>query len=521
MADENHAEWLKEGVKRWNRRRRKVRFKPDLSGIRFFDYLPPDFRRDPKTSRYFERIDLSDANISSADLSNLNFSNAKFTGANLHNSDISMSNFAHSDFTLADLSRANASLSHFPYCMFDRTIVAGTQFNGAVLEGAIFIAVTMPQDQVKTTPINAAAFFEKQEDYIKYGKPLEIGAPGDQILERASNQRLLERDGTRKNRYDVFYATNRDPIFLRGELSDFGTQNFGVLSFGVCEVIVPEGHRIGSLGSPLWKRLINRRDDRLVIENNIWLSEDLFWMLIKDTGSRMKVSENPTVFIHGFNTSFEQAVLRSAQIGYDLGIGQGIGLFSWPSKGKIWGYSADETSVEASKYLLADFIEAFTKIVPRQKINLIAHSMGCRCLIGALEVLSNGRSSILGRLNQVIMAAADIDSGVMPNQGRVVVIRCKRMTSYVSDLDKALQISGWLHSFPRVGITPPTFILKGMDTIVVNDLNLGHLSHTYVSSSRTILHDVFELLKKNTDPSERHAIEAVSDGASRYWKIRN
>jgi esterase/lipase superfamily enzyme len=75
-----------------------------------------------------------------------------------------------------------------------------------------------------------------------------------------------------------------------------------------------------------------------------------------------------TLFIHGFNNSFEDAILRAAQIGYDLGIGQGIGLFSWPSQGVKTpkGYTTDEATAEASKYLLADFIEQFVHTVPEK-----------------------------------------------------------------------------------------------------------------------------------------------------------
>ena len=61
MSNKLHTDWLREGVRKWNYRRKKVSFQPNLSGIRFFDFLPRDFRDKPKTSRFFEGIDLSDA----------------------------------------------------------------------------------------------------------------------------------------------------------------------------------------------------------------------------------------------------------------------------------------------------------------------------------------------------------------------------------------------------------------------------------------------------------------------------
>lgn len=113
MADQWHVSWLKEGVERWNQRRRKVEFSPDLSGIRFFDFLPSDFRDAPKTSRYFERINLSDANLTGSDLSTLNFSKADFSGAILLNANMSKSNFDGAIFLNANLLGANASRSSF------------------------------------------------------------------------------------------------------------------------------------------------------------------------------------------------------------------------------------------------------------------------------------------------------------------------------------------------------------------------------------------------------------------------
>ena len=42
---------------------------------------------------------------------------------------------------------------------------------------------------------------------------------------------------------------------------------------------------MGSLGSPRWKRLINRYDDRIKLDQIIYLNEDLFWKLIRETSN--------------------------------------------------------------------------------------------------------------------------------------------------------------------------------------------------------------------------------------------
>lgn len=501
MAVRAHVEWLREGVSRWNKRRKRINFAPDLSGVNFFDLLPADFRDTPKTSRTFEKIDLSDADLRGADLSNSNFQRANFERALLQNADMSLSNFDDAKFKETDLSSSNVMQSSFDGALFQEANLTNLEFEGAELSGASLVSVTMPKRNIGRVVAQGAKFYETVAAYRNSRAVLQGSSDSGSISFDTTNNRALDLK-TPKNKYDVFFGTNRMPILERGALTGFNSKKSAEINYGLCEVIVPEGHKIGSLGSPLWKRLRNQKDDRLKIDNLIALDEELFFRHLVDSADKMKIEHRPTIFVHGFNNSFEAAVLRAAQIGFDLGIGQGVGLFSWPSKGKVGAkaYSSDEAAAEASKYLLADFIEKFVTNTRSSSVNVIAHSMGCRCLLGALEIFSNGRKSILKSVNQVILAAADVDTAIMPHLGKAATNYPRRTTSYVSDQDRALKVSGWLHSYPRVGFVPPTFVMSGMDTIVVNNDDLGTLSHGYVGSSRTVLSDIFDLLSKNKDP---------------------
>lgn len=519
MANEWHVEWLNEGVRRWNKRRKKVTFIPDLSGLDLFEALPPDFRDAPKTSMYFEKIDLSDADLSGADLSGSNFAKANFTNANLSGAKLSLSNFNGAKFTNANLSNADASSSIFYNARFENSVLKGANFEGANASEAIFISSPIEQSQIASMERKDIKVFASRSAY----RESVTAFHGQAQYENFSKSYTVEDTRTPKNKYDVFFGTNRQPKVEQGAIVGFGSLRDTKLNYGVCEVIVPEGHEIGSLGSRLWKRLRNKQDDSLRIDALISLNEELFFDHIKTTAAKMKIKERPTIFVHGFNNSFEYTVRRAAQIGVDLGIGQGIGLFSWPSRGNNnpVSYSADEAAAEASKDYLADFIEKFLEHSGDGSINIIAHSMGCRCLMGALELLASDRISALAGINQVILAAADVDAGMMQNLGKHAVMNCTRTTSYVSDKDKALKLSKWLHDFPRVGISPPTFVLDGMDTVLVNDESLGLVAHGYIGSSRTVLNDVFALLKHNAAPEERYAIAPVSSGYGNFWRMKD
>lgn len=521
MADDWHVTWLKEGVDRWNRRRKKVRFRPDLSGIRFFDLLPEEFRDSPKTSRYFEKIDLSEADLGGADLSGLNFAKGKFLGADLSNADMSLSNFSSADFTHANLTGVEARNSLFIGADFERSTLTGASFAESNADDAVFIQSYVSSEQRAELASSSAQFFSRVQDYLEWRSARraegdKLGSKG-QAVKEAGAEKLKAKP---KNLYDVFFGTNRTPILERGALAGFSENISSKLSFGICEVLVPDNHQVGSLGSPLWKRIWRRGDDPLRLENLVYLNDTLFWEHIRQSTARMKVKEKPTLFVHGYNTSFIDAALRAAQIGFDLGIGQGVGLFSWPSSASTKSYLADEAAAEASKYALADFIEQFVAESEQRSINLIAHSMGCRCVLNAIEVLANGRKSVISRLDQVILAAADVDSNLMPNLGKHAISYSSRTTSYVCGEDFALKVSGWLHGYSRIGFRPPTFVLGGMDTIVVNDKNLGDFSHGYIGTSRDVLNDVFALLKSNSPPSERFSVAAVQDGGVQYWRLK-
>ncbi len=519
MAIQAHVDWLKEGVKRWNKRRKRVDFSPDLSGIRFFDFLPKDFRDDPKTSRTFEKINLSGANLESCDLSDLNFRGANFSHANLTNAEMSLSNFNGTKFENAKLVGVTVTGSRFNGALFVQTQLDGSAFSEAVMKNATFVDID-PTPSVSTMLIaKGAAIFSDVFAYRnrEQGSSLAVQSPLEMVVGQVRSSAAEQDDRTRKTKYDVMFGTNRNPIVEREAIVDFGGDTNGAMRYGICEVIVPESHQVGSLGSPLFKRLLNKKDDRLRIEELVSLDEALFSKHLRDSAETMRNKHVPIIFVHGYNSTFTQSVLRAAQIGYDLGIGQGVGLFSWPSKGKKRGYFADEESVEDSKDQLADFIHLFVESSITKSVNIVGHSMGCRCVLGALNVLSVKKPEILERVDQVVLAAADVNARLMPKLAQATLQSSNRTTSYVSNKDKALGLSAFALRYHRVGLTPPTFVMNGMDTVWVNNKELGNFSHGYLGSSRAVLSDLYNILKNNLDPENRHSLVQQPDGC---WKFK-
>lgn len=160
-----------------------------------------------------------------------------------------------------------------------------------------------------------------------------------------------------------------------------------------------------------------------------------------------------TIYVHGFNTPHERAVLGLAQVTVDAGtLGAKI-LFSWPSRGSFLDYLTDRESALFSR----DRLGILLRLVARQKgvarINLFAHSMGAFL---AMETLRSaklaGDGEFGGRLNAVVLAAPDIDLDVFRTYFEVIGRRSRPTVLLISSDDRALGLSRALSgAVERVG----------------------------------------------------------------------
>src|SRR5882672_4037838 len=119
--------------------------------------------------------------------------------------------------------------------------------------------------------------------------------------------------------YKVWYATNRQ--MQAGEFTSEFSNN---LRFGDCQVAIPQSHKFGSVGSSSAVRLIQRlttgTDDALrIVKRSDWsLEEGQHGFLTSVAAALTGTANQILVYIHGYNVTFEDAILRAAQIGFDL-----------------------------------------------------------------------------------------------------------------------------------------------------------------------------------------------------------
>lgn len=341
------------------------------------------------------------------------------------------------------------------------------------------------------------------------------GPPGEEIL--VPNSEYVSHD---EPYYRVWYGTNRALNDSNRPEEGFSNRDGRQLIYGRAVVFVPQSHKFGETGSSwIVRRLFMREDDRLKIENIEILSEDDFrFQMASKLLTRFQGKRTALVYIHGYNTNFDDAIIRAAQIGYDLKVEGITAVFSWPSAGSLFAYTADEATIQASEVYLEEFLKSILSNPEVENLNILAHSMGNRALMRVMNSFANDTSLPAKPINQIILAAPDVDVRIFEELAKNYSQLSTRTTLYVSARDKALDLSGWLHRFQRLGKGPPITVISDIDTIAVDEIDISTLGHAYFADAEALLYDIFHLLKANANPDDRQRLQSTTNqNGQKFW----
>lgn len=250
-----------------------------------------------------------------------------------------------------------------------------------------------------------------------------------------------------------------------------------------------------------------------------------------------KYRDHAFVFVHGYNTKFDHALFRTAQIAYDLGEPNGATgvftpfgtpfLYSWPSAGGELYYPYDQESARFAVAHLKIFLDLIIARSGAKKIHLIAHSMGNVPLLNALaEVAAAPRSG--ASIDQIILAAPDMDAAEFRRLASKVRPIAKGLTMYSSASDAAMDVSRTLHNgLPRAGdvITGKPTIAGGVHTIDISEITTCYFctGHSEYVEQPTLLKDISALLRIGLRlPHERNKTLRLEnlDGNRAFWRYR-
>ena len=147
------------------------------------------------------------------------------------------------------------------------------------------------------------------------------------------------------------------------------------------------------------------------------------------------------LFVHGYNTRFETAVYRFAQIAVDSGAEAAPVLFTWPSRGRLFDYEYDRDSAIFSRDALEEILLKAAQAEGVEEIIVLAHSMGTYLAMEALRQLAIREGAVPKKIGNLILASPDIDPYVFARQHRAFAGKGPHITIFVSQDDRALLIS--------------------------------------------------------------------------------
>jgi len=175
------------------------------------------------------------------------------------------------------------------------------------------------------------------------------------------------------------------------------------------------------------------------------------------------------VFVHGYNTDFDDAVYRTTQIVHDSGYSGAPILFSWASGGRTVDYVYDRDSANAARDGLENLLRSLARSGVK-RIDIVAHSMGTWLTMEALRGLAiAGDRDVGGRLGDVVLASPDIDVDVFKSQMRRYGVPDRPFIVLLSDDDRALRFSSLISGQqPRLGDYRDASDIASLGLIVVD-----------------------------------------------------
>ena len=243
---------------------------------------------------------------------------------------------------------------------------------------------------------------------------------------------------------DLFVATTRAPVVEPPGVMFGGSRGRGLDFADIVVSIPPDGARqAGDIqiassppGNPEHDFVILRAD-----RMDLAQAKANFDARVRRTPGRRVL-----VFVHGFNTRFEEAVYRFAQIVHDTRVNVAPVLFTWPSGGNVTDYVYDRDSAVYSRDALEVVLQALANDPAVDSISILAHSMGNYLVVEALRQMSIRDRGLSPKIHDVMMASPDIDIDVFRRQIAEIDAgpRPAQFTLFVSRDDRALSLSSFL-----------------------------------------------------------------------------
>ncbi|WP_240336808.1 alpha/beta hydrolase [Tropicibacter sp. Alg240-R139] len=245
-------------------------------------------------------------------------------------------------------------------------------------------------------------------------------------------------------------------------------------------------------------------------------------------------SRDVTIFVHGYNSTQTETAFRAAQLSHDIQLPGAMVIYSWPSRGKPFGYAYDYDSVLFARDGLESVIQKL-KSTGVDNIFIVAHSIGSVLTMEMLRQADIREPGWADRnLSGVVLLSPDIDVDLFKSQMGSLKKVPQPFVVVVSEKDRALNISGRLRGnsdAQRLGNISSIAAVADLPISVVDttafagDAQSSHLvagtSPTLIAMLQSVraMDSTFDsdpgnldfFLPEGADPTPDHAREIVLD----------
>lgn len=263
----------------------------------------------------------------------------------------------------------------------------------------------------------------------------------------------------------VFVATTRE----RMPNGRFEAERSEDSSFLRMTVAIPPDRVPGEMKFPTGAR-VDPKTEFFVAGRADFAGEPDFRAALAGELARRPIADREAIlYVHGFNTTFGDGVLRIAQLAHDFQLSGVAVHYSWPSAGSPLGYEFDRDSQLVARDGLERLIRTIHAAGAR-RILIVGHSMGALLTMEALRQIEIGAPGTVPRIvNGVILISPDIDVDVFHSQARRISKLPQPFVIFVSKKDKALFLSALISGRDhRLGNILSAEAVADLDVMVID-----------------------------------------------------
>ena len=279
----------------------------------------------------------------------------------------------------------------------------------------------------------------------------------------------------------VFIASTRQETEAAGAL--FSAARAPELGLASVQVSIPPTHEIGELERPSYLPP-DPRTEFAVVDPVVYNGDRSFINAVNaELRKRPPGKRNVLFFVHGYNNTTSDAILRLAQFSHDTGFEGVPVLFDWASAASVTRYVYDLNSALIARPKIPEISQIMLN-TQAEGIDIFAHSMGSFLTMEAIKDASlTGRFNRYGRLNSITLASPDIDMDLFRSQLSQINLTLDRFYVLLSEDDSALRFSRRLAGgVPRVGAA---------DIDELSDLGVTAIDLSEVDNSKSGSHSKF------------------------------